>query len=187
MADTPNKRRAKRLAKKKKRRSTMSRAARDGGGAAAPPSFKAGLTWPVGDCYLTSNWDKPGAAIQAVFVRSHDDGRSVAAFVDLDRSGPGVTGARVVTLHAAEAVVAECARISEEEDIAFHGAPATVVAGVLTDAHENTSPPLPDAWSRVAALMADVQPDALDVPFGPAPDEPDRPSGLLDRLFRFLG
>ena len=180
-------RRAKRLAKQRKKRSTSSRPGRDGGSARAP-SFKAALGWPVGECYLSSDWDKPGAVVHAAFARSHSDGRTVAAFVHIDRSGPGVLSARVTSLPTAQSVIAECIQIAgDDDDLAFAGAPPSVVAGLLLDAAENGANTPPDAWSRVRTLLEDVEPDSMDVAFGEAPAGEAPPSGLLDRLFRWLG
>ncbi len=182
-------RRAKKLARQKKCRAQVARPARDSPGAgSAAPSFKEGLDWPPGDCFLTTGWDEPGAVAHAVFVRSHDDGRSVAAFVTIDRSGPGVREARLATLPSEGAVLAECGRISETEgELGFHGAPPSLVAGLLRDAAEHGEAPLPEAWSRVRALMAGVSADALDVPFGQGPPSAERAPSMLERLFRFLG
>ena len=186
MADKREQRRAKRLEKKKKKRSNVSRPARDGG-SASTPSFKAALGWPPGDCFLTAGWDDPGASLHAVFARSHDDGRTVAAFVEIDRSGPGVVSSRVVTVPTSEMVLGECMRMSEASgELAFQGAPPSVVAGVLRDAALNGENDPDESFSRVESLIDDVDADRLDTPFGPD-TAPKRKPGLLDRLFQWLG
>lgn len=179
-------RRAKRLARQKRKRAHVSRPGRDAGGTVAAPNLKTALGWPVGDCYLSEGWDEPGAHLHAVFARSHADGRSVAAFVEIDRTGPGIVDAHIATFGSAEAVLSECIRISEAEgELAFRGAPPGVVAGAIVDARTHGSES-PDSWERVESLLHDVEPAEMDAPFGPAPEVKQK-SGLLDRLFRLLG
>ncbi|HHO51168.1 MAG TPA: hypothetical protein ENK18_09930 [Deltaproteobacteria bacterium] len=180
-------RRSRRLAKQRKRRARVSRPARDGGSTAASPSFKAGLGWPPGDCFASEGYDLPGASPVAVFSRSHADGRTLAAIVELDRRGPGVIDARVLTAPSADVVLAECGRLSEARGVILQGVPPEVVVGLLLDARAHGGVPSGEAWSRVEALIEGIEPMEPDAPFGPAPPEEPTSPGLLDRLFRYLG
>lgn len=180
-------RRTKRLARQRKKRANASRPARFGPTTGSLPNLKSAVSWPPGDCYVSDGWDAPGAHSHMVFVRSHQDGRSVAAFVEIDRSGPGVLSARVDSFPTTDSVLAECIRISEASDeLAFRGAPPGMVAGAIADAQAHGEAELPQAWPKVEALLGDVEPAEMDVAFGPAPDV-KQTSGLLDRLFRYLG
>ncbi len=186
MADDQHRRRQKRLAKQKKKRENASRPGRDRASVPRAPSTSQGATWPVGECYLSTDWGTPGATVHAVFVRSHQDGRSVAAFVELDRSGPGVTAARVIGLPSPDHVLGECGRISEASDVGFQGAPPSLVAGFLLDAAEHGAS-APRGFSEVEALLQGIVPDEVDPPFGPPPEAQQSPS-LLSRVFgRLLG
>ena len=181
-------RRAKRLARKRKQRAHASRPARDGqSGSAATPSLKAALSWPTGDCLATEGYDAPGAELVAVFTRSHADGRSVAAFLTIDRSGPGLTEVRILAVPAVGAVLAECSRISEAGGRPFQGVPPELVAGLVADAREHGSAPTPQGWDKAASLLQGVEHYPPDAPFGPAPPTEERPPGWLDRLFQLLG
>jgi len=179
------KRHAKRKAKQKKKRSDASRPSRDSRSAAPAPGVKEGLGWPVGDSYLSADWSVPGATVQAVLTRSHGDGRTVAAFAVVDRAGPGLTSVRVVGLPSEAALISECARLSETEDIGFAGAPAGTVAGLLQDALEHGAG-RPQGVDKLLAMLEDVPVDALDTPFGaPEPTEAP-PEGFLGRALRRL-
>ena len=95
--------------------------------------------------------------------------------------------ARLLTLERAEMLLNECIQVSEASgDLAFQGAPPAIVAGVLLDAATHGSRSVPENWSRVTSLLAGINADTPDTPFGADPPPPPR-SGLLDRLFRMLG
>lgn len=180
-------RRAKRLAKQRKKRAHASRPARDSRSPAASPSFSTGLGWPPGDCFAAEGYDQPGAELFVVFSRSHADGRTLATIAQIDRRGPGLIDARVLTAPSGDAVLAECGRISEEHGVALQGVPPEVVAGLLHDAVAHGEAPRPEAWSRIEAMLEGIEDMPPDAPFGPAPEvEPTAP-GLLERLFRYLG
>lgn len=55
-------------------------------------SLDEASSWPVGECYLSSNWHERGAEVHAGFTRIHADGRRAAAFFEIDLAKKGVVG-----------------------------------------------------------------------------------------------
>lgn len=182
-------RRAKRLAKHKKRRANASRPSRDPGSmlAAPPPSTSGGHDWPLGDCLVSEGYDVGSAELTAVVTRVHNDGRTVAAFVDLDRAEEGIRSIRIKGFPSLDHVYGECATLSEKAgERQIIGAPPALVVGLVVDAYEHGSAD-PQGWDKLAELIDDVEPLEADPPFGAAPEKKERHGGWLDRLFRWLG
>jgi len=189
MSKDRQQRRAKRLAKHKKRRSNVSRPSQDPGSvqAAPPPSTRSAASWPLGDCLVSQNYDEPSAELTAVVTRVHEDGRAIAAFVDLDRAEEGIRSIRIKGYPSIDNVYGECAALSDKSDRAIMGAPAPLVIGLVVDAKAHGSA-APLGWDKLEELIEDVEPMDADPPFGAPPTGSTKPKGgWLDRFFRWIG
>lgn len=178
-------RRAKRAEKSRKKRANASRPGVGGPvGAGFDPA--KGRTWPTGDCYVSEDWEEPGAKVDLVFSRARDGSAVIAAF-ELDRSGPGLVASRAVGARQ-ESVTGECARLSERSGKSMIGCAPGLVAALVADAREHGTGSA--MVNRDAlALLEGVPPLELPTPFGPAvtpvADAPTEGllSGLRKRLF----
>lgn len=181
-------RRTRRLEKQKKKRSTVSRPA--AGGPTVAFDVAKGRTWDTGECYVTQDWDEPGAKIELVFSRSRPDGSSVVATFEIDRSGPGLVAARSFGGLRQDQVVGECARLSERTGRTMVGCAPALIVALVKDARAHGThadpPGLKDAWG----LLDGIDPLDLDVPFGPASATTEAPpaeggwlQGIRRRLF----
>ena len=179
-------RRAQRLQKQKKKRATVSRPAA-GGPASAIDATKA-RTWDTGECYVSEDWDEPGATVELVFSRVRAGQAAVATF-EIDRSGPGLLACRSVGLRA-DQVVGECARLSERTGRSMVGCAPALVVALVKDARANGSRGDPSGLKDAWGLLDGVAALELSVPFGPAASEtaeaPPPAAGWLQGLRRRL-
>ncbi|MCA9492530.1 MAG: hypothetical protein KC621_21500 [Myxococcales bacterium] len=177
-------RRAKKLAKQKKRRSNASRPARSPADVARDPS--QGLHWPAGECWVSQDWDQPGARLAVVLSRVGEGGAAVVAAFTLDRSGPGVLSAKAIgglrTVH----VQGQAAKLSEELGTAMMEVAPGLAAELVRDAALNGAGELPEGWEEASSLLAGIAPIDIGVPFGPEEAEAPKP-GLLERMRSWIG
>ena len=183
------KRRAKRLEKTKKKRADASRAGKDGPRSASSDTSR-GRSWPTGECFVSEGWDEPGARVHAVLSRVSAEGAAVVASFAIDRSGPGLVSTRARGGLTREQVSGECARVSEEAGgIALLEASAGLVVALVEDARLLGANDDPPGSAEALALLAGIEPQELDVPFGldtdpgPEPEPTGWLTGLRKRLF----
>lgn len=179
-------RRARKLEKQKKKRADASRPARSSAPAALAADPRQGRGWPAGECWISQDWDTPGATVHAVLSRSHEDGRTVAASFTLDRSGPGLRVARARGGLRPEHVAGESARLSEEHGATMIETSAALVASLVVDARRHGTLADPPGAADALALLDDLPIEPVDPPFGPAThaEDPPKEGGLLSRLAR---
>jgi len=91
------KKREHRAAKKKERqrkKRDKARATRGSrqvlGAATGSADMDEAILWPLGECYISSNWHERGPLVHAGFTRVHTDGRKAAAFFEVDLADKGV-------------------------------------------------------------------------------------------------
>jgi hypothetical protein len=181
-------RRQKRLEKRKKQRQGASRPG-VGGPAQGLDPLK-GKTWPVGECYVSESSDEPGAAVEVVLSRTREDGTSVLAVFELDRSGPGLVSAKAMGGLRSEHITGECARLSERTGRAMIGCSGGLAASLVRDACEHGTNADPPGSSAALQLLDGVPSIELPTAFGPDKAEPAPPgesqpsfwSGLRKRL-----
>jgi hypothetical protein len=179
-------RRQKRKQKQKQRRSDASRPGLGGPTARFEPS--KGRGWDPGECYVTLDWDEPGAKVDLVLSRAKPDGVSVAAVFAIDRSGPGLVSAKAIGGLRQEHVAGESGRISERTGQAMVGCSPALVAALVDDARAHGANAEPPGFAEAYDLLDGLPRQELDVPFGPGEAEPEPAkdgllSGLRKRLF----
>ncbi|MEZ4238573.1 MAG: hypothetical protein R3F59_20950 [Myxococcota bacterium] len=167
-------RKAKRAESKKKKRANASRPGVGGPVTVGSESASKGRTWPTGECYVSEGWDEPGARIDAVFSRSRPDGATVLAVFELDRSGPGLLGARARGGLRREHVASECAAVSERSGQAMIGCAPGLVAALVDDARGHGAG---EVAASALELLEGVPRIELPVPFGPAAAPEAAPEG----------
>jgi hypothetical protein len=163
-------RRQKRLEKRKKQRQNVSRPG-VGGPAQGIDPLK-GKTWPVGECYVSENSDEPGATVEVVLSRTREDGTSVLAVFELDRSGPGLVSAKALGGLRSEHITGECARLSERTGRAMIGCSGGLAASLVQDAREHGTNSDPSGASAALQLLQDIPRIELPTAFGPAETPP---------------
>jgi hypothetical protein len=158
-------RRQKRLEKRKKQRQNASRPA-EGGPAQGIDPLK-GKTWPVGECYVSENSDEPGATVEVVRARTREDGISVRAVFELDRSGPGLVLAKAMGGLRSEHVTGECARLSERTGRAMIACSGGLAASLVQDAREHGKNGDPPGSAAALQLLQGIPHIDLPTAFGP--------------------
>ncbi len=150
--------------------------------------------WPVGECYVSSNWFERGVVVQAGFTRVHSDGRKAAAFFEVDLADKGVI-ACVAKAGLTEAhIQGELVRRSSEETPMLLIEPELVVKLVETGADwgSGRGNKLPPAFDKGQRLFGDVRSAdcAHEILCGtedePAPAAPPS-DGMFAALKRRLG
>ncbi|MEQ1571504.1 MAG: hypothetical protein ABMA64_38105 [Myxococcota bacterium] len=178
-------RRHKRMQKVKGKRAGASRPAAGGPTTRIDPD--KGREWPPGECYVTLEWDEPGAVVDLVFSRARADGVSVAALFSVDRSGPGLLSASAIGGLRQEHVTGESGRISERTGRAMVGCAPGLVAALIDDAKVNGTNAEPARFTEAYALLDGIPRLELhDAPFGPAVAPPPPEPGLLESLKKRL-
>ncbi|MCB9684261.1 MAG: hypothetical protein H6738_00060 [Alphaproteobacteria bacterium] len=177
-------RRAKKLAKQKKRRANASRPARSPADVARDPS--QGQHWPVGECWVSQDWDQPGARLAVILSRVSEGGAAVVAAFTLDRSGPGVVTAEAIGGLRSVHVQGQAARLSEQLGSPMMEVAPGLAAELVRDAALNGEGELPDGWEEASALLSGIGAIDIGVPFGPEAQEPPKP-GLLQRMRSWIG
>jgi len=151
-------------------------------------------SWPVGDCYVSSNWHERGAHVHAGFTRVHTDGRRAAAFFEIDLADRGVIGCAAKAGLAEANIQGELVRRSSDEQPMLVIEPELVVKLVEAAAEWGTrdGASLPPAYDKGRKLFGNVQ--GADCPHeircgtedDPAP-EPASTGGLFASFKRRLG
>jgi hypothetical protein len=122
-------------------------------------SLEEAKSWPVGECYLSSNWHERGAHVHAGFTRIHEDGRRAAAFFKVDLADKGVVGC-VARAGLSEAnIQGELGRRSSDEQSMMVIEPELVVKLVEAAADWGTSRggSLPPAYANGVKLFGTVK------------------------------
>ena len=129
------------------------------GASVGSADIEEAVFWPVGECYVSSNWYERGAHVHAGFTRVHEDGRHAAAFFEVDLADAGVI-ACVAKAGLAEAnVQGELVRRSSEDRPMLVIEPELVVklveAGAAWGAKRGSK--LPPAYDKGQRLFGDVR------------------------------
>jgi hypothetical protein len=184
MADKATVRKQKRREKQRKVREKKQKGRRDRNASARGGLDKA-VHWPIGECYLSSNWHEQGAQVHAAFVRTHPSGRSAVAMMEVDLAHRGVVSCEVGIVPGLDHVRALLMERSDPYPM-LETSPAQVVAvveaGVAHGATEGATPP--KGYADARNLFGDV--DAEDSPHEVlvgAPAAKDAPkSGWFSKL-----
>jgi hypothetical protein len=190
-------RRAKKSEKQRKKRDSArsTRGSRKIPGAStASADIDEAVSWPVGECYISSNWHERGPVVHAGFTRVHADGRKAAAFFEVDLGDRGVTSC-VAKAGLSEAnIQGELVRRSSEETPMLVIEPELVVKLVEAGAVWGTARghELPPAYNKGHRLFGDVR--GADSPHdilcgtedAPAP-APEPTEGMFGAFKRRLG
>jgi len=160
-----SKKREHRQAKKSERKRKKRDSARESRGSRRVVGAKTGsasveeaATWPVGECYVSSNWHERGAHVHAGFTRTHADGRRAAAFFEIDLAERGVIGCAAKMGLAEASIQGELVRRSSDEKPMLAIEPELVVklvkAGAAWGAQRGGS--LPPAYEKGLRLFGTV-------------------------------
>ena len=124
----------------------------------ASPSKAKG--WPLGEAYLSENWDDWEATVHGVISRTNATGTSTFATLTVDLAEEGLTELKLYEGLPAQQIAAWAG--TKAEDTAMFSADPAAVARLLRDGitlrKDKGSPDLP-GQAKVLALFADVDPD----------------------------
>ncbi len=198
MANKRDSRRAKARQKQKRKRQT----ARKTRGSRVPAGVHSesldamgeASRWPLGECYLSEDWYERGATLHAAFVRGHADGRSAAAFFEVDLAERGVVRATSASGVQLAAIQGELVRMSEDGR-SMVNVPAARVVKLVRAAEAWASARghgAPDGLQRASTLFGEVSSADCDDEFLFGTEaEPSTPppaeGGLLAGIKRRLG
>lgn len=180
--------RAQRAQKKREKDRKKRQAARSKRGTRkTSTSLAAAAGWPLGECWISDNWDQRGANVLVGFSRMPSGGLGAAAFFELDLAEDGVTKVDAYRRVNSDQVMGEAAnRAGERTVLALDPALGVKLVHAARELQDSEPSKLGDAM----VLFGDIGPEDSDEEILTGLDdteEVETETGLFYGVRRFFG